>query len=158
MGRAVGELLDRPFLDFDREIERRSGLAPARFFAERGEPAFRAFEVALTEELAPCAPMVLSPGGGWVTNPGVIERLRPPGLLVHLRIAPATALWRLSKSRIARPLLAAPDPQARMEALWEQRAHLYNMADVTIDVEHVEQQRLIESVAALARGARQGIG
>jgi shikimate kinase len=102
--------------------------------------------------------MVLSPGGGWVTNPGVIERLRPPGVLVHLRIAPAAALARLSKSRIVRPLLASPDPLARIEALWAQRAPLYNSADVTIDVESVEQQRLIESVAALARGGRQGIG
>src|SRR5687767_1646822 len=125
IGRSVADRLGRPFLDFDTEIERREGLSVARIFAERGEPAFRTLEVALTRELVAAPPMVLAPGGGWVTNPGVIDLLRPPARIVHLRVSPTEAVRRLSRARIVRPLLLGPDPQAVMHDLWDRRAGLY---------------------------------
>jgi shikimate kinase len=158
IGRAAARMLGRPFLDFDLEIERRTGRTVARFFAEHGEPAFREAEVALTRELAAAPPMVLSPGGGWVTNAGVIALLRPPGRLIHLRISPSEALRRLSRSRVVRPLLAQADPAARIHALWEARKGLYGQADAEIDVELVDSQQVVESVVALARAGVAGIG
>jgi shikimate kinase len=158
VGRAVARALGRPFLDFDTEIERRVGMSVARYFAERGEPAFREQEVALTRELAAAPPMVLAPGGGWVTNPGVMALLRPPGRIIHLQVSPEEALRRLSRSRIVRPLLAQANPAVKMQALWDERAELYNMADVAVNVELLDSQRLVDSVAALARGAIPEIG
>jgi shikimate kinase len=158
VGRAVAERLHRPFLDFDAEIERRTGVSVARIFAERGEPAFRTLEVELTRELAAAPPMVLAPGGGWITNEGVIELLRPPGRLVHLRVSPAEAVRRLSRARIVRPLLQGDDPQATLEALWGRRAGLYARADLQIDVELVDPQRVINDVVALACDLTLGLG
>lgn len=158
VGRAVAKALGRPFLDFDIEIGNREGMSVARLFAERGEPAFRALELELTRELAAAPPMVLSPGGGWVTNAGVIEMLRPPGILIHLRVSPAEALRRISRSPVVRPLLAEADPSVRMQALWDARAGLYARADVVIDVEVVEMQHVTDSIVALAHGRTSGIG
>jgi shikimate kinase len=158
VGRAVAERLHRPFLDFDAEIERRAGISVARIFRERGEPAFRALEVGLTRELAAAPPMVLAPGGGWVTNDGVIEMLRPPGRLVHLRVSPAEAVRRLSRARIVRPLLQGADPQATLQALWGRRAGLYARADLEIDVELVDPQQVINDVVALACDLTPGLG
>lgn len=158
VGRAVARLLGRPFLDFDTEIESRTGCSVARFFAERGEPAFREMEVELTRELAAAPPMVLAPGGGWVTNPGVMALLRPPGRIIHLRLSPAEAVRRLSRSRVVRPLLQHADPMAKMQALWDARAELYNMADLVVDVENVATQQLTEKILALAHGQTPEIG
>jgi len=158
VGRAVAKVLRRPFLDFDSEIERRTGQSVPRIFAEHGEGAFRAMETALSRELAAAPPMVLAPGGGWVTNPGVMALLRPPGRIIHLRLSPAAALKRLTRSRVVRPLLQRADPAATMEALWAARAHLYQQADAELDVEDVDSQRVIDAVVALAHDRTAGLG
>lgn len=158
IGRQVAKRLQLPFLDFDVEIERRVGMTVPRIFAEQGEAAFRAMEVELTRELASRPSMVLAPGGGWVTNEGVMALLRPPGRIIHLRLSPAEALRRLSRSRNVRPLLLQADPSIRIQALWDARKGLYAQSDLEIEVEGVASQRVIDSVVALAHGQRPGVG
>ncbi len=158
LGRQVAKRLGRPFLDFDQEIERRTGLSVARIFAERGEAAFRALEVDLTRELAGAPPMVLSPGGGWVTNEGVMALLRPPGRIIHLKVSPTEALRRISRSRTVRPLMQHADPAVTMQALWEVRAALYSRADAELDVEVISSQQLTDSIVALAHEGTPEIG
>jgi len=158
IGRAAARALGRPFLDFDIEIERRTGRSVARLFAQEGEVAFRSRELALTRELAAAPPMVLAPGGGWVTIPGVLELVRPPGRIIHLQITPAAAIRRLARSRVVRPLLKVDDPEAALEQIWENRAGLYGLADLAINVEVVDSQRVVEMVVSLARNLPPGLG
>ncbi len=158
VGRAVARRLEVPFIDFDRLIEARTGGTIAAFFAEHGEPAFRALEVEVTRELAGASPAVLAPGGGWVTSPGVMELLRPPALIVHLRIRPRAAVARLRRSRVVRPLLQTPDPLATMRRLWAERRGLYARADAELNVEVIEQQELVGKIVALARGRPSEVG
>lgn len=158
IGKLVAKALNRPLLDFDVELERRMGKSIARQFSEFGEAAFRAREVALTRELVGAPPMVLAPGGGWITSPEVVGLIRPPGRIVHLRISTATALRRLAKARVVRPLLKTADPKAAMESLWKRRAALYDQADLTIDVEVVDSQQVVKRIVALAAQDVPGIG
>ena len=151
IGRQLAKALGRPFLDFDVEIERRTGKTVARLFVEQGEPAFRAREVALTRELSAAPPMVLAPGGGWVTNPEVMSLLRPPGRIIHLKISPEGALRRLSRARVVRPLLRSDDPASVMHGLWAKRAGLYGQADIELDVEVLDSQQVVKEIIALAR-------
>ncbi len=158
VGRALAKQLRRPFMDFDIEIERRTGSPVATLFADRGEAEFRKLEVQLTKEFVSHQPMVLSPGGGWVTNVGAADLLRPPARLVHLCITPAEALRRLARSRVVRPLLAGPDPLATIERLWTSRASLYRQADLEVDVEVNDSQRVIELIVALAHDLTPRLG
>lgn len=158
IGRAAAKVLGRPFLDFDVEIERRTGKSVVRLFAQEGESEFRKLEVALTKELIAAPPMVLAPGGGWITNSGVLALVRPPGRIIHLHISAAGALRRLSRSRVVRPLLKTDDPEAAMARLSEARAKLYAQADLVIDVEVVDSQQVVAQVVALARNLTSGLG
>ena len=158
VGRAVAKRLKRPFLDFDTEISLREGRSIARLFGELGEPRFREMEKALTRELSAAPPMVLAPGGGWVTIPGAMELLRPPSRIVHLRVSPAAALKRLARARIARPLLEVDDPLRKMTSIWESRASLYGRADLEVNVELVDSQQVINTVVALARDLTREVG
>jgi shikimate kinase len=151
IGRKLAQELGRPFLDFDAEIERRSGMTVARLFVEQGEPAFRAREVALTRELSAAPPMVLAPGGGWVTNPEVMSLVRPPGRIIHLKISPEGALRRLSRARVVRPLLRSADPATVMRGLWDKRALLYSQADLELDVEVLDSQHVVREIMAFSR-------
>jgi shikimate kinase len=151
VGRQVARRLGRPFFDFDAELERREGLTVSQLFAERGEGAFRLLESALTGELIHGEPAVFAPGGGWITNPGVVALVRPPGRIIHLRVSPAGALRRLGSARASRPLLMESDPVAVMARLWDRRGALYALADAEVDTEAVDFKRVTSQVLQLAR-------
>ena len=152
VGRAVAERLGRRFLDFDQEIESRTGCSIAELFRTRGERAFRSLELDLTRELAGAPGMILAPGGGWAAIPGALELLRPPGVMVYLRASPEVVLHRMGSSRSARPLLSAPDPLAELRRLLAEREELYLLADHVVDVERIDLQRVTSLVERLAPG------
>jgi shikimate kinase len=152
VGRAVSEQLDRPFLDFDAEIERRQGVSIAEIFGSQGEPYFRKLEVKLTEELRTVGNMVLSPGGGWISNPGCLAMLRPPGMLVYLKVRPELAVSRMGKDATKRPLLLRPDPIGELRRLLQAREALYMQADHTVSTDMMKLQEIIDRIVALARG------
>ncbi len=158
VGRIVARTLGWPFLDFDLEIARRAGKSIVKLFADEGETAFRARELALTMEVRSMPPLVMAPGGGWVTIPDVLALVRPPARIVHLSVSPEAALLRLARSRMVRPLLRTNNPRASMESLWASRAGLYAQADLVIDVERVDSQHVIQMVVALARDLTTGLG
>ncbi|MFN2563878.1 MAG: shikimate kinase [Gemmatimonadaceae bacterium] len=148
VGQAVAVQLRRAFLDFDQEIERREGQPVRRIFAERGEAYFRSLERRLTEEMrAAGVGMILAPGGGWVTIPGVVDLVRPPSVVVYLAARPETALRRMGALRDRRPLLAESDPLVALRRLLTERGQLYEAAaDVVIDTEPLDLQGVIRTV------------
>ena len=150
VGPLVARALDRPFLDFDAELERRHGLPVAAQFAADGEPAFRSREAELARELAATPGMVLAPGGGWMTNPGASALLRPPSRIIYLRVSVDRALERLTRSRTRRPLLAGPDPRGALERLFAERAAAYERADDVVDTEGLTVAQVARAVAAVA--------
>lgn len=146
----VGSLLARRlhvgFLDFDVEIVRREGMSITEIFAQRGEPAFRALELGLTEEVAALPAMVLSPGGGWVSQPQAVAVLTPRSRMVYLRISPAGAVRRMGRRMSTRPLLQKADPRAELERLLAMRRSVYEGAEVVVDVEDVDAQRVADLI------------
>lgn len=147
----VGNLLSRRlgvgFLDFDVEIVKREGMPITQIFAQRGEPAFRALERSLTEEVAGMAGrLVLAPGGGWITHPETVGLLRPRSRLVYLRISPGGALRRMGRRMSTRPLLQKPDPRRELEVLLASRRSVYETAELVVDVENLEPQRVADFI------------
>jgi shikimate kinase len=137
VGAELARELGRSFLDFDTEISRREGMTIAELFGQRGEPAFRELEHALTRELRDCGDMVLAPGGGWVTRPENVALLCPPSRLIYLKLRPAAALLRMGSEAASRPLLRRPDPLGELERLHAARRSAYESADLVIDVEGI---------------------
>ena len=155
-GEALAARLNRSFLDFDREIERRQSASISELFAIRGEHYFRQQEIELTLELRQCGNMIVAPGGGWVTNKGVVEIVRPPARLVYLKVRPETALARLGTQRSLRPLLSRPDPLAELKRLLSERESLYTQADHVVNAELIDVKQLVDKLAELASTIKAG--
>lgn len=156
VGKLLGERLKRTYLDFDAEIERREGMPITQIFGERGEQGFRELEKKLTAELKELGNMVLAPGGGWIADAETLALIRPPALMIYLRVRPETALKRLSTTTGARPLLNRPDPLGELHKLLEARKAQYQSADLEISVEVVTPQQVAEQIATKFGGATAG--
>jgi shikimate kinase len=149
IGRAVARKLGRSFLDFDQEIERRAGMEVREIFRLKGEDHFRGLEFALTEELSRSGGMVLSPGGGWITQERSVELLRSTGRIIYLRASPEAVARRLRRVE-TRPLLAGRDPVLALRELYQKRHTLYETADAVVDTERLVRQQLIAQLVELA--------
>jgi len=156
VGRRVARRLGIAFVDFDREIERRSGLPVSRIFEEHGESRFRELELELTRDVAAAPPAVLAPGGGWITVPGVVALLRPPGRMIYLRVRPDVALLRMGRRAELRPLLRTADPSAALKRLLEAREAAYRQADHVVDVDRIGMKAVTDIVTRLAESSRGG--
>ena len=150
IGRAAARALHWPFIDFDTEIERREHATVQHIFSTKGEPHFRALEQAFTREIVTCSGTIMSAGGGWVLNRDSVALLRPTGRIIYLRASPDTLVARLAGARVPRPLLQVPDPKGTLEAMLEDRRHLYEEADLVIETEVFGRKELIEQVRQYA--------
>lgn len=148
VGRELASRLGWRHVDLDREIESREGVTIAEYFARHGEQAFRALETRITPEFTGDPRLVVSTGGGWVTNPGVFESLPPATLSVYLRVSRDEVLRRVARGsgRATRPLLSTPDPAATVDDLLKAREPLYRRADMSIDTDRRSPWEVAEEI------------
>ena len=122
VGRLLAARLGFTFVDTDAVIENRCGQAIHEIFRDRGEPAFRAMEAALAEELGAGDRQVIATGGRMMLDSANAAALSRHGRVFCLWATPEEILDRLSGTGTAvRPLLEGSDPEARIRALFEER-------------------------------------
>src|SRR5262245_16366328 len=115
VGRLLAELLEYDFVDTDEMIERRHGAIDA-LFRERGEEAFRAIEREVAAELAGRRRLVISTGGRMMLDHVIADVLSAGSRVFCLVASPDTIAARVLDGPV-RPLLAGPDPRARIVEL-----------------------------------------
>lgn len=159
VGRRLARRLDRPFVDADDELARRSGRAIRDWFSEVGEADFRAAEADLFDDLLSASgPSVIAAGGGAVVTASTRTALEARAMVVWLRADVPFLLSRLKK-RGHRPLLD-DDPAGVLDRMVTERTHLYQeVADIVVDVEpfhrdHEKPKRALAlRIAELVRSA-----
>jgi shikimate kinase len=145
VGRRLAARLKTAWHDTDDIIAHESGMGVVRFFAERGEAAFRAAERELLRRLAADGAMVLSCGGGIVLDEGNRARLRDDFVTVWLRVSAENVIARIESG--SRPLLACEDPLGRARELLERRAPLYAEASrFSVDTDREGPERIAELI------------
>jgi len=145
VGQEVANALGLPFVDADRVIEERTGKLIREIFSDDGEEAFRAIEEEVVLEVLN-GEGVVSLGGGAVLSASIREALN--GIPVAwLQVSVATATRRAGLNQL-RPLLLG-DVRARMEALLEDRRHLYEgVATIQISTERTTPAELAAAIVA----------
>lgn len=149
VGRQLGALLEREWVDTDTLIESRYGPIP-QIFEEEGEDHFRSLERDLAEELAARAALVISTGGRMMLDPIVREHLEPVSRVFCLVASPDSILLRVGGQHGAarRPLLAGDDPQARIQDLLAERSPGYAEFEA-IDTDNRSPRQVAETIAKL---------
>jgi shikimate kinase len=134
VGRLVAEQLHFEYLDTDEVIQASTGRSITEIFTRDGEPAFRALEEKVVEELASRAKTVIATGGGLPVNPNNLARLKTHALVVSLWSSPEK-IWERVRHQTHRPLLHDENPQAKIRELLATREPFYKQADVLLNTD-----------------------
>ncbi len=157
VGRTLAIELGWPHADLDEVVTAAAGATVSEIWANGGEMAFRALERdALRSVLGRPGPMVLSAGGGVVTDAGNRSLLRQTQVVVWLRATDATLSDRLGGGE-GRPLLSGGDPTGAVARLSAERNGWYEeVADVVVDVDGLEPAAVVAAVGRAVRQAGAG--
>jgi shikimate kinase len=131
VGLELSRLLNMPFVDADREIEKSAGMSIGDIFTTLGEAAFRKGEIKVMERLLKGAPIVLAAGGGAFIQPAVRSAIRKHAVSVWLKADLETLVARTRRTS-HRPLLQGVDRAEKLRALMEARYPVYAEADLTL--------------------------
>ena len=147
----VGELLAGrlgvPFCDLDLLVEARSGRSVRELFEGVGEAEFRRLEAEALGEASGHDPAVIALGGGTLSAPGGVERVKRCGLLVWLHPPFATIARRIGAlGKADRPLFK---DEASAFDLYRQRLPFYRTADLVLEVGPDEEAREVAARLAL---------
>jgi shikimate kinase len=149
VGPLVARRLGWDFVDVDDVIEQEAGETIAAQFGRDGEALFRDREYATIARLAAGEAQVLALGGGAIERTETRDLLlsTPDTLLVHLEVELATTLTRCAGTEHVRPVLA---DQANLGVRYARRLPLYRMAHVSIHVDALTPDQLVEEILRVA--------
>lgn len=154
-GRVIASHLGYRFVDMDRAIEDKWGMSIPQMFKEYGEDFFRQKEKEMARKLAGKKHIVISTGGGTVKDPENMAVLRSTGKIICLQASVDTLMIRLGR-RGRRPVLDAKeaelgDRRKAIEALLEERKHLYEGADFYVNSGEQSGLEVARQVASFMR-------
>ena len=133
LGRMLADRRGVPFIELDREIERRSGASLSEIFDMFGQETFRRAERdALEEVLARESAFVMATSGSIVTEPATLERLLSACRTVWVRAEPAEHMARVIQQGDMRPMAHSPRAMKDLNAILDSRTPLYAKAEIAI--------------------------
>lgn len=142
LGEQLAKSLDAPFIDTDTYIVEKEGHTIREIFDTSGEGAFRQLEEKYLQDIledhisnhpdtiddSTHCTLVLSLGGGIVTNPVCTDLISRFTYCIYIKSDPETLFARLEGDTAARPLLQGEEGDTlrhKIETLYREREPLY---------------------------------
>lgn len=149
LGAALAKELRRPFVELDRQIEREAGMGLSEIFMLYGQAGYRGFERRCLERIIEAqSDVVLSVGGGVVSEAETFQLLLSSSFTVWLKAAPTEHMSRVVAQGDMRPMKGHAQAMEHLKSLLVSREPLYARADVTVST---SGQSVAKSLAALRR-------
>lgn len=162
LGPILANVLGFEFVDLDTAIAAREGKSVREIFRDQGEPYFRTKERETIAELSLRDGLIVSLGGGTLTDQDCLAIIKSTGILVYLKV-PVEEIVRRLRNKTDRPMVLGPDGERlneeelrqRILQLLAQREPLYANADLTIFADQVRLgltvDRLVKELSPLLR-------
>ena len=139
IGPILANTLGYGFVDIDKAIEEQTGKTVKEIFKDHGDAHFRILERALIQEILSKDHIVVSLGGGTVTDSISFHMIRESGILVYLKTTQEQLFKRLHH-KTDRPVLVDVGGErlteealrSRIRELYAQREQFYEQADIVI--------------------------
>jgi len=146
IGALLAERLGVPFIELDREIEKRSGTSLSEIFDMFGQETFRRAErEALDDVLRRHDRFVIATSGSIVTEPGTLELLLASCFTVWVRAEPEEHMKRVMAQGDMRPMAKSARAMEDLISILRSREPLYAKADVALSTSgRTPEQNLAE--------------
>jgi XRE family aerobic/anaerobic benzoate catabolism transcriptional regulator len=133
LGALLAERLGVPFIELDREIERRSGATLSEIFEMFGQETFRRSErEALDDVLRRHPNFVIATSGSIVTEPGTLELLLSSCFTVWVRADPEEHMRRVMAQGDMRPMANSARAMEDLVSILKSREPLYAKAETAL--------------------------
>jgi XRE family aerobic/anaerobic benzoate catabolism transcriptional regulator len=133
LGRMLADRLGFPFIELDREIERRSGASLSEIFDMFGQETFRRAERdALEDVLARESEFVMATSGSIVSEPTTFEHLLTACRTIWVKAEPAEHMARVMQQGDMRPMANSPRAMDDLRAILDSRTPLYARAEIAV--------------------------
>ncbi len=149
-GRLLSEKLGIRFFDLDEEVVEEAGKPITEIFASAGEEHFRMLEKEVLHKLTGShESFIMACGGGTPCYFNNIEFMNQAGTSVWINTPVETLFSRLVNQKSKRPLIRdLSDDQLRgfISKKFSDRRMYYEQAELVVDEEPVELDKLIETI------------
>jgi XRE family transcriptional regulator, aerobic/anaerobic benzoate catabolism transcriptional regulator len=133
LGQLLADKLSLPFIELDREIERRSGANLSEIFDMFGQEHFRRTErEALDDVLRRHPHFVIATSGSIVTEPGTLELLLSSCFTVWIRAEPQEHMKRVMAQGDMRPMANNVRAMEDLVSILKSREPLYAKAEAVV--------------------------
>jgi XRE family aerobic/anaerobic benzoate catabolism transcriptional regulator len=152
LGRVLAERLGVPFIELDREIEKRSGATLSEIFEMFGQETFRRAErEALDDVLRQHQQFVIATSGSIVAEPSTLELLLSSCFTVWVRADPQEHMKRVMAQGDMRPIANSSRAMDDLVSILKSREPLYAKAEVALTTTgKTPEQNLAELLRIIA--------
>ena len=149
VGKKLAAKLGCDFVDLDDAFEEAYHVSIPDFFAKYNEPAFRSCERKVLLDKLQLENVVISSGGGTPCFSDNMQLMKDNGMVVYIKMAPASLFDRLSHAKRVRPLVQNKTPEelrAFIDTNLPLRETFYNQAHLTVKGESIDIEALCEKI------------
>lgn len=156
IGPILANSLGWNFVDTDVEIEKKLGKKISLIFEEKGEPEFRKIEREILQQISSGENLIVSLGGGTITDQKNINFMKSKGTIIFLEASPESFYKRL-RFKNDRPvlknendeILARDELKNRIGSLLNYRKKYYNQADITVQTDGVSIGKTVDNLVRI---------
>ena len=147
IGKLLSNKLGYDFIDLDKIIEEKSGVKINTIFEIEGETGFRERELQVLNNSIEKDKVIMSTGGGIVTNEkSRAQLIKHNALIIYLKANLGTLFSRL-KNDNSRPILNVDNKEQMIEKILNEREPLYqDLADMVVDTTHMKTIDIVKLI------------
>ena len=147
IGKLLSNKLNYNFFDLDKIIEEKSGVKINTIFEIEGESGFRERELQVLNDLILKDKVIISTGGGIVTNEkNRTQLIKHNALIIYLKANLQTLCSRL-KNDNSRPMLNVDNKEQVIERILHEREPYYqDLADMEVDTSQMKSIDVIKLI------------
>jgi XRE family aerobic/anaerobic benzoate catabolism transcriptional regulator len=155
LGQMLAKRRGVPFIELDREIERRTGTNLSEIFEMFGQQTFRRAERdALKDVLAQHKEFVMATSGSIVTDPASLELLTTSCFTVWMRADPDEHMKRVIAQGDLRPMSSNPRAMDDLISILQSRESLYARAEATLNTTGRSPQQSLADLVRLTEASK----
>lgn len=147
IGKLLSNKLGYDFVDLDKIIEEKSGVKINTIFEIEGEAGFREREFQVLRASIEKEKVIISTGGGIVTNEkSTTQLIKHNVFIIYLKANLETLFSRL-KNDNSRPILNVDNKEQVIEKILHEREPQYqDLADMTVDTTHMKTNDVVKLI------------